>query len=81
MSFSNNIYTYGAVAQLGARLNGIQEAEGSTPFSSTNFLYWFTVIKFTLANSYIHFVNKTIKKNWEFENFKTFINAFFILKN
>ena len=25
----------GAVAQLGERLNGIQEADGSTPFSST----------------------------------------------
>ena len=27
---------YGAVAQLGERLNGIQEADGSIPFSSTN---------------------------------------------
>ena len=27
----------GAVAQLGARLNGIQEVTGSTPVSSTNF--------------------------------------------
>ncbi len=27
----------GAVAQLGERLNGIQEADGSIPFSSTNF--------------------------------------------
>jgi hypothetical protein len=26
---------HGAVAQLGERLNGIQEVEGSTPFSST----------------------------------------------
>ena len=26
---------YGAVAQLGERLNGIQEADGSIPFSST----------------------------------------------
>ena len=26
----------GAVAQLGERLNGIQEADGSIPFSSTN---------------------------------------------
>ena len=26
----------GAVAQLGERLNGIQEVEGSTPFGSTN---------------------------------------------
>ena len=26
----------GAVAQLGERLNGIQEVDGSTPFSSTN---------------------------------------------
>ena len=28
----------GAVAQLGERLNGIQEVEGSTPFGSTIFL-------------------------------------------
>ena len=28
----------GAVAQLGERLNGIQEADGSIPFSSTNFV-------------------------------------------
>src|SRR6266404_198495 len=28
---------YGAVAQLGERLNGIQEVDGSTPFSSTAF--------------------------------------------
>ncbi len=28
--------TSGAVAQLGERLNGIQEVEGSTPFGSTN---------------------------------------------
>jgi hypothetical protein len=27
---------HGAVAQLGERLNGIQEVEGSTPFSSIN---------------------------------------------
>ena len=27
----------GAVAQLGERLNGIQEVDGSTPFSSTGF--------------------------------------------
>ncbi len=27
--------SFGAVAQLGERLNGIQEVEGSTPFSST----------------------------------------------
>ena len=27
--------THGAVAQLGERLNGIQEADGSIPFSST----------------------------------------------
>ena len=27
----------GAVAQLGERLNGIQEAKGSNPFSSTAF--------------------------------------------
>ena len=29
----------GAVAQLGERLNGIQEADGSIPFSSTILLY------------------------------------------
>ena len=29
----------GAVAQLGERLNGIQEAEGSIPFSSTIFRF------------------------------------------
>ena len=28
----------GAVAQLGERLNGIQEVEGSIPFGSTKFL-------------------------------------------
>ena len=28
-------YSGGAVAQLGERLNGIQEADGSIPFSST----------------------------------------------
>ncbi len=27
----------GAVAQLGARLDGIEEVEGSNPFGSTNF--------------------------------------------
>ena len=29
-------YQGGAVAQLGARLNGIQKVRGSTPLSSTN---------------------------------------------
>ena len=28
---------YGVVAQLGERLNGIQEVRGSIPLSSTNF--------------------------------------------
>ncbi len=31
-------YDFGAVAQLGARLNGIQEVRGSIPLSSTNFI-------------------------------------------
>jgi hypothetical protein len=31
----------GAVAQLGERLNGIQEVEGSTPFSSTRPVVFF----------------------------------------
>ena len=35
----------GAVAQLGERLNGIQEVEGSIPFSSTIFL-WLTQVTF-----------------------------------
>ena len=30
------IYYYGVVAQLGERLNGIQEVRGSIPLSSTN---------------------------------------------
>ena len=30
----------GAVAQLGARLNGIQKVVGSTPISSIFFLFW-----------------------------------------
>ena len=33
--FLNNSLILGAVAQLGERLNGIQEADGSIPFSST----------------------------------------------
>ena len=33
--FSEYPRTSGAVAQLGERLNGIQEADGSIPFSST----------------------------------------------
>ena len=32
----------GAVAQLGERLNGIQEADGSIPFSSTNMKFILT---------------------------------------
>ena len=35
MLFVHNIIIHGAVAQLGERLNGIQEADGSIPFSST----------------------------------------------
>gem|GEM_PF-3722965 len=32
---------YGAVAQLGERLNGIQEVDGSIPFSSTIYFFAF----------------------------------------
>ncbi len=32
----------GAVAQLGERVNGIHEVRGSTPLSSTSFLYGFS---------------------------------------
>ena len=35
--FFENLGTFGAVAQLGERLNGIQEVRGSTPLGSTNF--------------------------------------------
>ena len=31
----NSIFKGGAVAQLGARLDGIEEVEGSNPFGST----------------------------------------------
>ena len=31
-----DLFDHGAVAQLGERLNGIQEADGSIPFSSTH---------------------------------------------
>ena len=37
-SFKLPLCSCGAVAQLGERLNGIQEVEGSIPFGSTKFL-------------------------------------------
>ena len=36
----------GAVAQLGARLDGIEEVEGSNPFGSTNPICYMVVVSF-----------------------------------
>jgi hypothetical protein len=39
----NSLYG-GAVAQLGARLDGIEEVVGSNPIGSTNFVFSFQLI-------------------------------------
>jgi hypothetical protein len=41
----------GAVAQLGERLNGIQEVEGSIPFGSTKNPHWFLLQKRVMTES------------------------------
>ena len=56
---SVNFEGLGAVAQLGARLNGIQEAGGSFPPSSTNFnklvcLFFWKIPAFPSAPSGFH---------------------------
>ena len=38
------IYSRGAVAQLGARLDGIEEVVGSNPIGSTNFVFSFQLL-------------------------------------
>ncbi len=44
------LYVRGAVAQLGERLNGIQEVDGSIPFSSTIF---FNDLPFSIVTDYL----------------------------
>jgi hypothetical protein len=43
-------FTGGAVAQLGARLDGIEEVVGSNPIGSTNFSHCLSTFTFFRAN-------------------------------
>ena len=40
-----SLQNYGAIAQLGERLNGIQEVVGSIPSGSTVFMYYVYILK------------------------------------
>ena len=44
----------GAIAQLGERLNGIQEVRGSTPLGSTNFFQALISLKFKARAPCVH---------------------------
>ena len=56
----NSFASFGAVAQLGERFNGIEEVVGSIPISSTKFLNYAAELKLKF--------NKTANKESEFSH-------------
>ena len=59
-----NIVFYGAIAQLGERLNGIQEVRGSIPRSSTNItLVFYFLQRYAILYVYILYLydNESIR--------------------